>query len=175
MSRARRLQPGHAVARKSAPAGASQPPLLERFSTRVSQWSGSTLAFLIALAVVLAWAITGPIFRFSAGWQLVINTGTTIATFLMVFLIQRAQNKESRAVQLKLNEIVASLEGASNRLVGAEELSEAELLKLHERYLQLVEKVQDARARPGLKDATSVEETTASHQARDTEAAARRR
>ena len=104
-----------------------------------------------------------------------INTGTTIATFLMVFLIQRAQNKESRAVQLKLNEIVASLEGASNRLVGAEELSEAELLKLHERYLQLVEKVQDARARPGLKDATSVEETTASHQARDTEAAARRR
>ena len=132
---------------------------LERFSQRVSQWAGSSPAFGLALAFVLAWAITGPLFRFSQGWQMVINTGTTIATFLMVFLIQRAQNKESRAVQLKLNEIVAAISGASNRLVGAEALSEAELHALHERYLKLAEKVQN-RGGPNLKDSVSVEETT---------------
>jgi low affinity Fe/Cu permease len=142
---------------------------LERFSTRVSQWAGSTPAFGFALAFVLVWALTGPLFGFSAGWQLIINTGTTIATFLMVFLIQRAQNKESRALQLKLNEVVASLEGASNRLVGAEELSENELRALHDRYLKLVDRVHDELSAPGLKDSTSIEETTAAHQARDLE------
>jgi low affinity Fe/Cu permease len=142
---------------------ANSPPslgsVLERLSTRVSQWTGSSWAFGIALTLVLVWAITGPLFRFSAGWQLVINTGTTIATFLMVFLIQRAQNKEARAVQLKLNEIVAALEGASNRLVGAEELSEDELHALHERYLKLAAQVQ-SRHGSALKKAVSVEETT---------------
>jgi low affinity Fe/Cu permease len=142
---------------------ANSPPslgsVLERLSTRVSQWTGSSWAFGIALTLVLVWAITGPLFRFSAGWQLVINTGTTIATFLMVFLIQRAQNKEARAVQLKLNEIVAALEGASNRLVGAEELSEDELHALHERYLKLAAQVQ-SRHGSALKRAVSVEETT---------------
>ncbi len=132
---------------------------LENFSQRVSQWTGSTQAFGLALAFVLIWAITGPVFHFSQGWQMVINTGTTIATFLMVFLIQRAQNKESRAVQLKLNEIVAALEGASNRLVGAEELSEDELHVLHQRYLKLSEEVQSPYG-VTLKQATSVEETT---------------
>src|SRR4029453_7110278 len=105
---------------------------------------------------------------------MVINTGTTIATFLMVFLIQRAQNKESRAVQHQLNEIVASQQGASNRLVGAEELSEQDLRMLHEQYLRLVEKVNDERCGPGLKDATSVEETTGAHRVRETEDRARR-
>jgi low affinity Fe/Cu permease len=133
-------------------------PALERFSQRISQWAGSTWAFVTALALVVLWAITGPIFRFSAEWQLVINTLTTIATFLMVFLIQRAQNKESRAVQLKLNEIVAALEGASNRLVGVEDLSENELHALHERYLKLAAQVQN-RHGPALKKAVSVEET----------------
>jgi low affinity Fe/Cu permease len=114
---------------------------------------------VIALALVLVWVISGPLFHFSAGWQLIINTGTTIATFLMVFLIQRAQNKEARAVQLKLNEIVAALEGASNRLVGAEDLSEDELHALHERYLKLAEQVQ-SRHGAALKKAVSVEETT---------------
>jgi low affinity Fe/Cu permease len=141
----------------NSPSGAG--PVLERFSQRVSQWTGSSWAFALALALVLLWAITGPIFRFSAGWQLVINTGTTIATFLMVFLIQRAQNKEARAVQLKLNEIVAALEGASNRLVGAEELSEDELHALHERYLKLAAQVQ-SRHGTTLQKAVSVEETT---------------
>lgn len=140
---------------------------LERFSARVSQWAGSTPAFGLALGFVLAWALSGPIFRFSQGWQMVINTGTTIATFLMVFLIQRAQNKESRAIQLKLNEVVAALQGASNRLVGAEELSEEELRVLHERYLRLAERVKDPTARPTLQEAVSVEETTAAHAARE--------
>jgi low affinity Fe/Cu permease len=132
---------------------------LERFSQRVSQWAGSSPAFGLALAFVLAWAVTGPLFRFSQGWQMVINTGTTIATFLMVFLIQRAQNKESRAVQLKLNEIVAAISGASNRLVGAEELSEDELSDLHQKYQRLHEKVQNPGG-PNLQDAVSVEDTT---------------
>jgi low affinity Fe/Cu permease len=140
-------------------------PVLERFSQRVSQWAGSSWAFALALGLVLLWAITGPIFRFSAGWQLVINTGTTIATFLMVFLIQRAQNKEARAVQLKLNEVVAALEGASNRLVGAEELSEDELHALHERYLKLAAQVQSRHGAP-LQKAVSVEETTGAVAAR---------
>jgi low affinity Fe/Cu permease len=151
--------------KQAPPAGNS----LERFSTRVSQWAGSTPAFGIALGFVLAWALTGPLFHFSQGWQMVINTGTTIATFLMVFLIQRAQNKESRAIQLKLNEVVASHEGASNRLVGAEELSEEDLRVLHERYLKLLERVKDDRSGPGLKDKTSVEETTAVHQIEEAE------
>lgn len=145
---------------------------LERFSQAVSQWTGSSPAFALALGFVLVWAITGPLFGFSQGWQMVINTGTTIATFLMVFLIQRAQNKESRAIQLKLNEIVAAIEGASNRLVGAEELSEAELHRLHDRYVKLAEQVQTRHG--SLKRAASVEETTGAHAASDTPARASR-
>jgi low affinity Fe/Cu permease len=86
---------------------------------------------------VIVWLITGPFFHFSNTWQLVINTGTTVVTFLMVFLIQRTQNKDSLAMQLKLNEIVASLTGASNRLVDIEDLSERELDTLHRYYQQL--------------------------------------
>ena len=83
------------------------------------------------LGVILVWVVTGPVFHYSDTWQLVINTGTTIVTFLMVFLIQRAQNKESLAVQLKLNELVAAMEGASNRLIDVEDLTEEELMTLH--------------------------------------------
>jgi len=111
----------------------------ERFSLRVIRWTGSTWAFMVALAIVLIWAATGPLFGFSDTWQLVINTGTTIATFLMVFLIQRAQNKEAQAIALKLNEIVAAIEGASNRLIDVEDLSERELETLHCHYARLVE------------------------------------
>jgi low affinity Fe/Cu permease len=128
---------------------------LERFSQKAMQWAGSSWAFTLAAAFVVLWALSGPLFGFSAGWQLIINTGTTIATFLMVFLIQRAQNKESRAVQLKLNEIVAAMEGASNRLVGVEELSEGELDRLHNRYLELAERFHRAGA---TSEACSVEE-----------------
>ena len=114
-------------------------PVFERMARAISQFTGSTPAFVIAVSVVLVWAITGPVFHYSENWQLVINTGTTIVTFLMVFLIQRTQNKDSLAVQLKLNEIVAALEGASNRLVNAEDLSEDELCTLHLHYQALAE------------------------------------
>jgi low affinity Fe/Cu permease len=111
--------------------------VLERFSRQAMAWSGSSWAFVVALGVVVIWAFTGPVFHYSDTWQLVINTGTTIVTFLMVFLIQRAQNKESLAVQLKLDEIVAAIEGASNRLIDVEDLSEAEVENLRKHYQQL--------------------------------------
>ncbi|HVH06238.1 MAG TPA: low affinity iron permease family protein [Myxococcota bacterium] len=107
---------------------------LEVFSLRATEWAGTSIAFGVASAVILGWIATGPLFGFSDTWQLVINTGTTIVTFLMVFLIQRAQNKESRVVQLKLSEIVAALTGASNRLIDVESLSERELETLHRHY-----------------------------------------
>jgi low affinity Fe/Cu permease len=109
----------------------------EAFSKAATQWTGSTGAFGCALGVILVWALLGPIFRFSDTWQLAINTGTTIVTFLMVFLIQRAQNKDSLAIHLKLNEIVAAMTGASNRLVDVESLSEKELAQLHLFYGEL--------------------------------------
>jgi len=110
---------------------------LEKFSRAVTQWSGSSWAFVFALGTIMIWAATGPIFGFSDTWQLVINTGTTIVTFLMVFLIQRAQNKESLALQLKLDEIIASMGGASNRLIDVENLSEEEVEELHKQYQDL--------------------------------------
>jgi low affinity Fe/Cu permease len=109
----------------------------EGFSTAVTRWTGSTAAFGLACAVIITWAITGPLFHYSDTWQLVINTGTTIVTFLMVFLIQRSQNKDSLAVQLKLNELVAAMEGASNRLIDVEDLTEDELKVLHKYYERL--------------------------------------
>ena len=109
----------------------------ERFACAATTWTGSNSAFLLAIAVIGVWGATGPIFHYSDTWQLVINTGTTIITFLMVFLIQRTQNKESLALQLKINEIVAALKGASNRMISVEDLSEAELQQLHARYLAL--------------------------------------
>jgi low affinity Fe/Cu permease len=109
-----------------------------RFSTIVTRWTGGTRAFATACAIVLVWAATGPLFGYSDTWQLVINTGTTIVTFLMVFLIQRTQNKDSMAIQLKLNELVAAMQGASNRLIDVEDLSEDELKILHTHYARLV-------------------------------------
>jgi low affinity Fe/Cu permease len=110
---------------------------LERWSRSVTHWTGSSWAFGIAVMVIVAWLVTGPIFHYSDTWQLVINTGTTIVTFLMVFLIQRSQNKDALAVHLKLNELVAAVEGASNRLIDIEDLTEADLLKLHRYYRSL--------------------------------------
>ena len=111
--------------------------LFERFANAATKFTGSSPAFLIAAAIVVLWAITGPLFDFSETWQLVINTGTTIITFLMVFLIQKAQNKDGKAIQLKLNEIIASHERASNRMVDIEDLTEAELDQLHKFYVTL--------------------------------------
>ena len=134
--------------------------LLENFSHKVTQASGTSSAFIIALLVVIIWLITGPIFEFSDTWQLVINTGTTIVTFLMVFLIQRTQNKDALAIHLKLNEIVAALEGASNRLIDVEDLNEDEIETLHTHYRRLVEMAKkDIR----LTRSHSVEEADARH------------
>jgi low affinity Fe/Cu permease len=108
-----------------------------RVAEKTSQATGSFWAFGLAVITIVIWSATGPIFGFSDTWQLVINTGTTIITFLMVFVIQHAQNKDTRALHLKLNEIIAALEGASNRLIDVEELTDAELLVLHERYRRL--------------------------------------
>ena len=108
-----------------------------RFSAFVTVQSGGTLAFAGAFAIILVWLALGPVFGFSDSWQLVINTTTTIVTFLMVFLIQRAQNKESRATSIKLNEILAAIDGASNRLIDVEDLSEEELDTLHRHFRTL--------------------------------------
>ncbi|MEP7124895.1 MAG: low affinity iron permease family protein [Byssovorax sp.] len=110
---------------------------MEHASRLVTEWSGSSWAFAMAALIIVAWLLTGPIFKYSDTWQLVINTGTTIVTFLMVFLIQRSQNKESLAVQLKLNEIVAAVNGASNRLIDVENLDEDDLKQLHAFYKSL--------------------------------------
>ncbi|MFM7024100.1 MAG: low affinity iron permease family protein [Flavobacteriales bacterium] len=101
--------------------------IFERISRAAIAFTGSTIAFISAVIIIIAWLISGPLFDFSDTWQLVINTGTTIITFLMVFLIQRAQNKDSQAVHLKLNELIASLKGPSNRLIDVENLTEEEL------------------------------------------------
>lgn len=123
------------MVRKRSAVGA----FLERFSYQATRATGTSIAFVIAMLVILAWAITGPIFNYSNTWQLIINTGTTIVTFLMVFLIQRAQNKDALAIHLKLNEIVAAMEGASNRLIDVEDLTEPEIEALRKYYKRLID------------------------------------
>ena len=115
----------------------NKPGISERFAHAVTNATGSTAAFIIAFALVIIWGATGPIFHYSENWQLVINTGTTIITFLMVFLIQKAQNKDSMAIQLKLNELVAAHKFASNRLVNVENMSEEEMKVIQKYYAQL--------------------------------------
>jgi low affinity Fe/Cu permease len=110
---------------------------LENFAINVTKATGSTGAFIFAFALVVIWGLSGPFFHYSENWQLVINTGTTIITFLMVFLIQKAQNKDSMAIQLKLNELVAAHEFASNRLVNVENMSENDLKVIQQYYMTL--------------------------------------
>ena len=142
------------------PHGVSIGRRFEAFSKIITRWTGSTGAFACALGVIVVWALLGPVFGFSDTWQLVINTGTTIVTFLMVFLIQRAQNKDSLAIQLKLNEIVAAIPGASNRLIDVEDLSEDELMKLHRFYGRLAE---IAKHEADLLKSHSIEEAEVHH------------
>ena len=134
--------------------------LLERFSRKATEATGTSTAFILALLVIIVWLASGPLFNFSDTWQLVINTGTTIVTFLMVFLIQRSQNKDALAIHLKLNEIVAALEGASNRLIDVEDLTEEEIKTLHKHYQRLVEM---AREDFKLTQSHSIEEADARH------------
>jgi low affinity Fe/Cu permease len=134
--------------------------VLERFATSVTRWTGGTTAFALALGVILAWVLSGPLFGFADTWQLVINTGTTIVTFLMVFLIQRAQNKDSLALHLKLNELVAAMNGASNRLIEIESLTENELKLLRTHYHTLAAM---AKRDVTLTESHSVEEAEERH------------
>jgi low affinity Fe/Cu permease len=111
--------------------------LFTRFAKLTSHYTGKPITFITAVGIVIIWAVTGPFFDFSNTWQLVINTGTTIITFLMVFLIQNTQNRDTEALQIKLDEIIRSLKGARNEVLELEELDEQELDEIREEYLEL--------------------------------------
>lgn len=128
-----------------------QGSLFSRLAKWVSRGAGHPVTFTLALAVIIVWGITGPLFGFSDTWQLVINTGTTIVTFLMVFLIQNSQNRDSQAMQLKLDELIRSTEGAHNAMLDLEELTESDLDAFRKRYGSLAEKARRDVAR-GLRD-----------------------
>ncbi|MBN8823408.1 MULTISPECIES: low affinity iron permease family protein [unclassified Spirosoma] len=133
----------------------------ERFASKATQATGSSMAFLLALLTIIIWIITGPIFGYSDTWQLVINTSTTIITFLMVFLIQKSQNKDSLAMQVKLNELIAVNRKASNRLLNVEDLSEEEIRALHRFFGELAER---AKSETSLSISHSIEEANEIHQ-----------
>lgn len=135
----------------------------ERFAGAITAWTGSTSAFALALTTIVVWALLGPLFGFSDTWQLVINTGTTIVTFLMVFLIQRAQNKDALAIQLKLNEIVAGVKGASNRLISVEDLTEDDLQVLRRHYQHLGAMAKDEET---VQESHSLEQAARRHHAK---------
>jgi len=135
--------------------------IFERFASTITKWTGSSLAFGIALGVVIAWVVSGPVFHYSDTWQLVINTGTTIITFLMVFLIQKSQNKDSKAIQLKLNELLAASKLTSNRMVDIEDLTEDELDMLHLYYRRLAER---AKKESDIHHSHSIDAADAAHE-----------
>jgi low affinity Fe/Cu permease len=133
----------------------------ETISSAVTRATGTTAAIVIAFSIILVWAITGPFLEFSNTWQLIINTGTTITTFLMVFLIQRNQNKDSAAVHLKLNELILANALANNRLVAVEDISEEELKVLQKFYQHLAKIAKDELS---LEESHSIEEAAAHHE-----------
>jgi low affinity Fe/Cu permease len=149
--------------RNPAPAGRHtyHESFFARLARKATDWSGSTPALFLAILLIVVWAFSRPLFENFDTWQLVINTLTTIITFLMVFLIQRAQNKDSHAIHLKLNELVAAVEGASNRLINAENLTEEELETLHAHYSKLLEL---ARRDAHITECHSVEEAVERHE-----------
>lgn len=120
-------------------------PLFSRFAEWAARTTGKPLATILAFSIVVVWAVTGPIFKFSDTWQLVINTGTSIVTFLMVFLIQNSQNRDTEALQIKLDEIIRAIEQADNSLLNLEELEENELDEIRTRYCALAEKARSAK------------------------------
>lgn len=134
---------------------------LERFSSYVTQKTGSSAAFVISSLAVIVWVITGPLFNYSDTWQLVINTVTTVLTFLMIFLVQRSQNKESLSIQMKLNELIASSKYASNRLIKIEDLTEDELRALERFYKELADMSKQDK---DIKTSHSIEEAVAVHE-----------
>jgi|RhiMetdeSRZDD1v2_1073273.scaffolds.fasta_scaffold270008_3 low affinity Fe/Cu permease len=128
-------------------------------ASRVSLVMGSPWAFGLAVLTIAGWGLSGPVFGYSDSWQLVINTGTTIVTFLMVFLIQHTQNKDARAIQLKLNELLAAVEGASNRLINVEKMSDEELDRLQRQFQHLADRI---RVHGPSKEPHSIEEENGS-------------
>lgn len=116
-----------------------QKPFFERFAAHITRLSGKPGAFIVAFCLIIGWALSGPVFGFSDTWQLVINTGTTIITFLMVFVIQQSQNKDTTAMQMKLNELIAASAHTSNRLIDVEDLTDAELQTIRKFYVTLAE------------------------------------
>jgi low affinity Fe/Cu permease len=130
-----------------------------RFASTTARLAGRPIAFAFAVIVILVWAVTGPIFGFSNTWQLVINTGTTIITFLIVFLIQNTQNRDSQAIQVKLDELIRAIEGAHNGLLDLEELEDEDLMKIRAQYERLAERARVALRR-GVND-TGVPEISA--------------
>jgi low affinity Fe/Cu permease len=135
--------------------------IFDRFSYKVTKAAGSPAAFLMALFTIVIWMISGPVFKFSDTWQLVINTGTTIITFLMVFIIQQSQNKDTVAIHLKLNEIIAALEGASNRMIDVEDLTADELEVVKKYYIKLSDMAEKER---GVHKTHSIEDAIKNHQ-----------
>jgi low affinity Fe/Cu permease len=120
-----------------SPRAESRTDHFAKFAARSAQFVGSRWSFIAAIGIVLLWAVTGPIFHYSDTWQLVINTGTTIVTFLMVFLIQNTQNRDARAIHLKLNELIHAVDKAKNKMIDVENLSDAELKELAHTYEKL--------------------------------------
>lgn len=149
--------------RESASSDAGDLSFFERMAGTVTRMTGSPWAFLIALLIVVVWGVTGPIFHFSDTWQLVINTGTTIVTFLMVFVIQQSQNKDTVAIHLKLNELIASSRFSSNRLIDIESLSERELDHLRAFYVKMAARAKDAR---DIHESHSLDEAGSRHKPR---------
>jgi low affinity Fe/Cu permease len=142
-------EPLETVPDTSSPAFASPNPVAKAFDTfasAVTRWAGSPIAFGIAVIIIVAWVVSGPLFHYSDGWQLVINTGTTIVTFLMVFLIQQSANKDSVAVHLKLNELIASHRQANNLLIGIEDATETDLRRIAEAYARIAAQSMPAAA-----------------------------
>jgi low affinity Fe/Cu permease len=136
--------------------------LFEKIASKITRGTGSPLAFIVAAALIIVWLVSGPMFGYSDTWQLIINTSTTIVTFLMVFIIQHSQNKDTMALQLKLNELIASHERASNRLIDIEDLTEDELVQLKKFYIKLsrlAEKEADLRTSHSLEEAMNVHES----------------
>jgi low affinity Fe/Cu permease len=142
--------------------------------TRFTKWtaraSGRPLAFTLAVGLIIAWAATGPLFRFTDTWQLVINTTTTVVTFLMVFLIQSTQNRDSEAIQVKLDELIRATEGAHTALLDLEELEESELDTMRDRYEKLAERAR-AEMREGKPDTGVLETDSVSQLAKRRDAA----
>ena len=135
------------------------------FARRISLALGSSWAFILAIVVIVVWGFTGPYFQYSDTWQLIINTGTTIVTFLMVFLIQNTQNRDAKAIHLKLDELIRSVRGARNRLVDLENMTDEELDRLQEDFRRLRQRTEERKLKAEIKAEGGTESTTGEHAA----------